>query len=183
MLVPQPFHLGPLLEGEVDAAQALIYNWVGRLFGMINPETGELFQPDDLNIIDLNELGTAMLQDHIIARADWLAEEDNEAAAIAFLKATIRAWIYCRDHADDCVQILLKIDPDLDESHQQWQMNEVNKLIWPSPEGIGMMDEAQWDQTIEWLLTLDALAEEPLAGSYRGDLVSAAFKVARSGRP
>ncbi len=129
MLVPQPFHPGPLLAGEVDAAQALIYNWVGRLFGMINPATGELFQPDEFNIIDLNEVGTAMLQDHIIARADWLADADNEALAIAFLKATIRAWIHCRDHADDCVQILLEIDPELGESHQQWQMNEVNKLI------------------------------------------------------
>ncbi|MCY4069702.1 MAG: ABC transporter substrate-binding protein [Chloroflexi bacterium] len=175
MLVPQPFHLGPLLAGELDVAQALIYNGVGRLYGEINPASGELFQPDDLNIIDLNEVGTAMLQDHIIARADWLAEEDNEAVAIAFLKATIRAWIHCRDHADDCVQILLEIDPDLGESHQQWQMNEVNKLIWPAPAGIGIMDEALWDQTVEWLLTLDALAEEPLAGSYRGDLVSAAL--------
>ncbi|MCY4018479.1 MAG: ABC transporter substrate-binding protein [Chloroflexi bacterium] len=175
MLVPQPFHLGPLLAREVEAAQALIYNWVGRLFGMINPASGELFQPDDVNIIDLNEVGTAMLQDHIIARADWLAEAANEAAAIAFLRATLRAWIHCRDHAHDCVQILLELDPDLGESHQLWQMNEVNKLIWPSPSGIGIMDEALWDQTVEWLLRLDALAEEPLADSYRGDLVSAAL--------
>ncbi len=176
MLVPQPFHLGPLLEGEVDAAQALIYNWVGQLFGMINPATGELFQPDDINIIDLNEVGTAMLQDHIIARADWLAEEGNEALAIAFLKASIRAWIHCRDHADDCVQILLEIDPDLGESHQQWQMNEVNKLIWPSPQGIGIMDEDQWARTVELALQTGAITAEPDAGAYRSDLVIAAIE-------
>lgn len=176
LLVPQPFHLGPLLAGEVEAAQALIYNWVGRLFGMINPASGELFQPDDVNIIDLNEVGTAMLQDHIIARADWLAEAANEAAAIAFLKATLRAWIHCRDHAHDCVQILLELDPDLGESHQLWQMNEVNKLIWPSLSGIGIMDEEKWARTVELALQTGAITAESEEGAYRDDLVIAAIQ-------
>ena len=175
LLLPQPFHLGPLLAGELDAAQALIYNGVGRLYSEINPATGELFQSDDINVIDMNELGTAMLQDHIIARADWLAEEGNEAVAIAFLKATICAWIYCRDHSGDCVRILLEIDPDLGESQQLWQMNEVNKLIWPSPGGIGVVDEDLWQQTVEWLLVIGAISEEPAVGNYRSDLAQKAL--------
>lgn len=174
-LVEQPFHLGPLLDGELDAAQALIYNGYGRLLGETNPATGELFQESDLNVIDMNDIGAAMLQDHIIARSDWLAMEDNETLALGFLKATFRAWIHCRDHADDCVRILLAIDPALGESHQQWQMNEVNKLVWPAPMGIGIMDGALWDQTVEWLLTLDALVDEPAHGAYRQDLVEAAL--------
>ena len=133
LLVEQPFHLGPLLEGELDAGQALIYNWYGRLLGMTNPATGELYQEADFNLIDMNEIGAALLQDHVIARNDWLAQEGNEEIALGFLKATLRGWIYCRDNADDCVRILLEIDPELGESHQWWQMNEVNKLIWPAP--------------------------------------------------
>ena len=27
-------------------------------------------------------------------------------------------------------------------------MNEVNKLIWPSPAGIGVIDPASWDRTV-----------------------------------
>ena len=27
-------------------------------------------------------------------------------------------------------------------------MNEINKLIWPSTGGIGVINQAQWDQTI-----------------------------------
>ena len=73
-LLPQPLHLGPLFDGELDAAQALIYNGYGRALGQVNPATGELYQEDEFNIIDFNELGTAMLQDHVIARADWLAQ-------------------------------------------------------------------------------------------------------------
>ena len=176
LLVEQPFHLGPLLEGELDAGQALIYNWYGRLLGMTDPATGELYQEADFNLIHMNEIGAAMLQDHVIARNDWLAQEGNTDIAIAFLSATLRGWIYCRDYADDCVRILLEIDPALGESHQQWQMNEVNKLIWPAPEGIGLMDGASWDQTVEWLLTFSALEDEPAPGAYREDLVARALE-------
>ena len=37
----------------------------------------------------------------------------------------------------------------LGKSHQLWMMNEVNKLIWPSPAGVGMIDQAAWDRTVE----------------------------------
>jgi hypothetical protein len=47
-----------------------------------NPDTGELYQPEDLNVIDYNEVGTAMLQDAIFARASWL-EDGNEDVASA----------------------------------------------------------------------------------------------------
>ena len=174
-LVEQPFHLGPLLDGEIDAGQALISNWYGRLLGEVNPATGELYRESDLNVIDMNEIGVAMLQDHLIARADWLAEADNEATARSLIKATLRAWVHCRDQADDCVRILREIDPALGESHQQWQMNEVNKLIWPSPVGIGVMDEDLWNQTVEWMLTIGALNGRPLEGAYRTDLVQQAL--------
>lgn len=175
LLVEQPFHLGPLQAGELDAGQALIYNWYGRLLGETNPATGALYQESDFNLVDMNEIGAAMLQDHVIARRDWLAQEGNADIAIAFLSATLRGWIYCRDNADDCVRILLEIDPALGESHQQWQMNEVNKLIWPAPEGIGMVDGDSWDQSVEWLLTFGALEDKPAPGAYREDLVMSAL--------
>lgn len=175
-LVEQPFHLGPLLNGELDAGQALIYNWVGRLLGEVNPATGELYQREELNIIDFNELGLAMLQDHIIARGDWLALDGNEDIAAALIRATLRGWIHCREQAEDCVSLLREINPELGESHQQWQMNEVNRLIWPSPAGIGLVDEQLWTQTVEWMLTLGALTDAPAEGSYRRDLVAAALE-------
>ncbi len=176
LLVEQPFHLGPLLDGELDAAQALIYNGYGRLLGEVNPATGELYRQDELNIIDFNQLGLAMLQDHIVADADWLARAGNEDIAAALIRATLRAWIHCRDYADDCVRILREVDPELGESHQQWQMNEVNKLIWPAPAGIGLVDEALWRQTVEWMLAIGALDDEPAEASYRSDLVMAALE-------
>ena len=72
--------------------------------------------------------------------------------------------------------MLLEIDPSLGESHQQWQINEVNKLIWPSPAGIGVMDEDLWDQTVDWLLKVQAIGAAPAPGAYRDDLVKQALE-------
>ena len=93
-----------LLNREIDVAEAMIYNEYAQVLEATNPETGELYQPEDLNVIDYNEVGTAMLQDAIFARAAWLAEAGNEDIATKFLRASFKGWIYCRDNPADCVQ-------------------------------------------------------------------------------
>lgn len=175
-IVQQPFDMSLLINGEVDAAQAMIYNEYAQVLEQINPETGELFQPEDLNIIDWNDEGTAMLQDHIFVNAEWLAEEGNEDIAVAFLKASFRGWIFCRDNFDECVDIVLDNGTTLGESHQAWQLNEINGLIWPSPEGIGVLDLDLWAQTVAVSLEAEVITEEPTEEAYRLDLTVAALE-------
>ena len=38
-------------------------------------------------------------------------------------------------------------------SHELWMVNETNKLIWPAPDGIGVIDEAAWDRTVDAALS------------------------------
>src|SRR5207249_10146851 len=71
--------------------------------------------------------------------------------AVRFLRASLKGWVYCRDHPDEAVKIVLKTGSDLGRSHQAWQMNEINKLIWPSPRGIGVMDARRWEETAKIL--------------------------------
>ncbi len=174
-IVQQPFDMSLLLNGEVDAAQAMTYNEYAQVLEQINPATGELYQPDDLNVINFNDVGTAMLQDHVFVNADWLAEEGNEAIAVAFLKASFRGWIHCRDNPDECVEIVLDNGSTLGESHQTWQLNEISKLIWPSPAGIGIMDEDLWAQTVAVALDGQVISEEPSMDAWRSDLAMAAL--------
>ena len=174
-IVQQPFDMSLLLNGEVDAAQAMTYNEYAQVLEQINPATGELYQPDDLNVINFNDVGTAMLQDHVFVNADWLAEEGNEAIAVAFLKASFRGWIHCRDNPDECVEIVLDNGSTLGESHQTWQLNEISKLIWPSPAGIGIMDEDLWAQTVAVALDGQVISEEPSMDAWRSDLAQAAL--------
>jgi len=173
-IVQQPFDMSLLLNGEVDAAQAMIYNEYAQVLEAVNPDTGELYQPEDLNVIDWNDVGTAMLQDHIFANAEWLAEEGNEEIATAFIAASIQGWVYCRDNFDECVDVVLDNGSTLGASHQAWQLNEINGLIWPSPAGIGVMDEDLWVQTVTVAIEGQVIAEPPSMDAYRTDLVEAA---------
>jgi NitT/TauT family transport system substrate-binding protein len=175
-IVQQPFDMSLLLNGEVDAAEAMTYNEYAQVLEQVNPDTGELYQPEDLNVINFNDVGTAMLQDHVFVDAAWLAEEGNEDIAVKFLRATFRGWAFCRDNFDACVEIVLDNGPTLGEGHMRWQLNEINKLIWPSPTGIGVMDEALWEQTVAVSLEGQVITVEPTEGAYRSDLAAAAIE-------
>jgi len=174
-LVQQNFDMLALISGEIDAAQAMIYNEYAQVLETVNPATGELYQPSDLNIIDWNDEGTAMLQDALWADADRL--DDDPAyydAAVRFVEASLRGWIHCRDNTEECVQIVLDNVPTLGQSHQTWQMNEISALIWPSPLGAGVMDPDLWSQTVEVATSEGILAAAPDDGAYRTDIAEAA---------
>jgi NitT/TauT family transport system substrate-binding protein len=185
-VVIQPFDMTLLLnaadgcEAEdtdcVDVAEAMIYNEYAQVLEAENPETGELYQPEDLSVIDYNEVGTAMLQDALFARADWLAEEGNEDIAVRFLRASFRGWIHCRDNPDDCVEYVTAAGSVLGAGHQAWMMNEINALIWPAPMNIGVMDPALWDQTVATAIEAEIIGAEPPDDAYRTDLAEQALE-------
>src|SRR6185503_17172066 len=141
-----------------------------------NPETGNLYQPGDLNVINWNDEGTAMLQDALFARASWLSQAGNEDIAIRFLRASFQGWIYCRSNPSDCVDYTLKAGSTLGKGHQTWQLNEVNALVWPSPNGIGIMDPALWQQTVDVSIGAGIIKEAPPAEAYRTDLATKALE-------
>jgi NitT/TauT family transport system substrate-binding protein len=149
-LVQQQFDMNGFLAGDIDAAQAMTYNEYAQVLETVNPATGELYQPDDLNVISWNDVGTAMLQDAIWADAGRLADDDAYAEqTVAFIKASIKGWIYAKDDPQGAADIVTAAGSTLGTSHQLWMTNEVNKLIWPSTDGVGMIDEAAWQQTVD----------------------------------
>ncbi|HVR31519.1 MAG TPA: ABC transporter substrate-binding protein [Acidimicrobiia bacterium] len=173
-LVAQNFDMEGLLSRDLDAAEAMIYNEYAQVLEAENPDTGELYQPEDLAVIDFNEIGTAMLQDSVWVTEDYAA--NNSETIEAFLRGSFRGWIFCRDNAEACVDHVLAAGPTLGGSHQLWQMNEINGLIWPSPGGIGVMDTALWDQTIEVATTQipELQGVDIPAGSYNSEYAEAA---------
>ena len=173
--VIQDFNMALLLSREIDVSEAMIYNEYAQLLEVTNPETGQLYQPTDLNVINWNDEGSAMLQDALYARADWLAQPGNEDVATRFLKASFQGWIYCRDNPADCIQYTVNAGSQLGAGHQAWMMNEINPLIWPSPAGIGMMDPALWQQTADISLEAGIIKAAPPADAYRSDLAAAAL--------
>src|SRR5712692_9807562 len=173
-IVKQPFDMSLLLNDQVDAAQAMIYNEYAQVLEQKNPKTGQLYQPEELNVIDFNAVGTAMLQDHIFVRDSWLKKSGNEDIATKFLQASFKGWVFCRDNQTECVDIVLKAGTTLGKGHMTWQLNEINALIWPSPNGIGQVDKTAWDQTVNISTTYQILKGNPAGTPYRTDLAKKA---------
>jgi NitT/TauT family transport system substrate-binding protein len=170
----QDFNMNLFLNREVDFSEAMIYNEYAQVLETVNEKTGELYQPEDVNVIDYNEVGTAMLQDAIFVRQAWLEQEGNEDVAERFLRASFRGWIFCRENQDQCIQYTVDAGSILPAGHQRWMMNEINPLIWPSPEGIGQMPVETWDQTVAVAIEAAIIPDGDYDDAYRTDLAEAA---------
>ena len=92
----------------------------------------------------------------------------------------MEGWAYCRDNVEACLTSSSS-RPNVGASHQLWQMNEVNKLIWPVDDGIGFIDEAEWDRTVDISLNTPnlegatVLTAAPTEGAYTNDIVQEAW--------
>jgi len=149
-LVQQAFDMNAFLAGDIDAAQAMTYNEYAQVLETVNPATGKLYQPADLNVIDWNDEGTAMLQDAIWANADKLADDKAYADQTAkFIKASIKGWIYAAQNPQEAATIVTAAGSALPAGHQLWMTNEVSKLIFPSTNGVGLIDTAAWANTVD----------------------------------
>jgi len=186
-ITTQDFSMNALLDGDVDAAQAMTYNELAQVLETVNPATGELYTLDDLDVIYYEDTEGAMLQDAIWADTARLADDPAYAdAAVRFLKAVIKGWVYARDNPEDAAAITYDAAINAEAAfpvgpvHQLWQMNEVNKLIWTGGE-FGLIDSAAWDKTVAGALAavnqdgLNLITAEPPASAYSNDYIQAAL--------
>ena len=174
-IVKQPFDMNLFLSKEIDAAAAMTYNELAQVLETKNPKTGQLYQESDLNVMKMSDLGTGALEDGVFVRQDWIDDKDNQDIAKRFLKASFRGWLYCRDNPDDCLRIVLDNGPTLGEGHQRWQLNEVNALIWPAPQGIGVMEPESWEVTKQIALDGKVIKKPASDDSYRTDIAEDAM--------
>jgi NitT/TauT family transport system substrate-binding protein len=181
-IITQDFNMNAFLQGDIDAAQAMTYNEYAQLLETVDPETGELYTPEDFSVISYQDTVGAMLQDAIWADTERLeTDEEYAETAVSFLKAVIKGWVFARDNPEEAAEITLASGSGWGPSHELWMMNETNKLIWPSPAGIGVIDEAAWNQTVEGALAAvnetgaRLITEEPPASAYSNEYIQQAL--------
>ncbi|MFI5909386.1 ABC transporter substrate-binding protein [Dactylosporangium sp. NPDC051541] len=185
-LVQQQFDMQALLKKEIDVAQAMSYNEYAQLLEATNPATGQLYKPEDFQIIDWKTVGSSMLQDAVWANTEKLKDKAYQDQTVRFLTATVKGWAYCRDHAEECRDLVVAKGSKLGKTHQLWQMNEVNKLIWPSAKGIGLVDEADWSRTVDISQTTKnqtgdtVLKKKPEGLAYTNDYMQKALDAAKA---
>jgi len=160
-IVNQPFDMGLFLQKKVDAAAAMTYNELAQVLETKNPDTGKLYTLADLNVFKMGDksIGTAMLEDNVFVTEKYF--KSDPTTITQFLQASFEGWIYCRDHVQDCTNIVLKNGPTLGHGHQLWQMNEINKLIWPNSFGVGHVSKADIARTAQIAKTYGVIKKLP----------------------
>lgn len=163
-IVNQPFDMNLFLQHKIDAAAAMTYNELAQVLESKNPTTGKLNQLSELNVFKMAspQVGTGMLEDNIFTTEKYLADASHHATIVAFLRASFQGWIYCRDHVADCTNIVLQNGTALGRGHQLWQMNEINKLVWPNGSGIGHAPAGAVNQTVKIAKTYGVIKKTPV---------------------
>ncbi|MCI2956496.1 ABC transporter substrate-binding protein [Agromyces atrinae] len=181
-IITQDFNMNAFLQGDIDAAQAMTYNEYAQLLEAVDPDTGELYTEDDFNVISYQDTVGAMLQDAIWADTERLeSDEAYQETTVKFLKAVIKGWIFAADDPQAASDITIAAGSGWGPSHELWMVNETNKLIWPAPDGIGVIDEAAWNQTVEGALSAvnetgaSPITEEPPASAWSNEWIQKAL--------
>ncbi|MER2192311.1 MAG: ABC transporter substrate-binding protein [Solibacillus sp.] len=143
--VKQAFTMDQFLTGDLDAASVMTYNEYHVVLASGVPA-------EDLNIIDMNEEGVAMLEDNLFANSEWLA--DNKEVAAAFVKASLKGWKDAIENPEAAVDMIMaQVDEgSTTKEHQLVMMQEVAKLV--APEGfdmanLGIIDANMYQQTAD----------------------------------
>jgi len=186
-ITTQDFSMNALLDGDVDAAQAMTYNEWAQILEVVNPKTGALYQPEDFDVVSYEDTEGAMLQDAIWADTARLDDPAYADAAVRFLKAVTKGWIFARDNPEKAATITYDAAINAEAAfpvgpvHQLWQMNEVNKLIWTGGD-FGLVDKAAWDKTVKGALAavnqdgLNLITEKPTDSAYSNEYIEKALK-------
>jgi NitT/TauT family transport system substrate-binding protein len=174
-IVKEPFSMDFFLKRQADAASAMTYNELAQVLEAKNPKTGKLYQLSDLNIIRMQNAGTAMLEDGIFSTDSWLKDTAHQDIAKRFLTASFQGWIFCRDHQAACLKAVLDAGPKLPAGHQKWQLNEIDAITWPNAGGIGLMQPAAFAQTAAIAKQFKVISKPATKAAYRTDLARAAL--------
>lgn len=185
-ITTQDFSMNALLDGDVDAAQAMTYNEWAQVLETVNPATGELYQPEDFDVVSYEDTAGAMYQDALWADTARLEDPAYADAAVRFLKAVTKGWVFARDNPEEAASITYDAAINAEAAfpvgptHQLWQMNEVNKLIWAGGD-FGVIDADLWAKTVKGALVavnqdgLNLITTEPADSAYSNEYIKKAL--------
>jgi NitT/TauT family transport system substrate-binding protein len=146
-VLKQGFNVDPLLQKQADCISTMTYNEYWQVI-----DAG--LTPEDLVVFPYEDQGVATLEDGLYVLESSLADEAMVDKLARFLEASIRGWEYAAEHPDEAADIVLENDETgaQTEKHQRRMMGEINKLVGSGEQGIGYLDPADYERTVEVLL-------------------------------
>jgi NitT/TauT family transport system substrate-binding protein len=146
-VLKQGFNVDPLLQKQAACISTMTYNEYWQLI-----EGG--MKPDQLTVFKYENQGVATLEDGLYATESELKDPAAVDRLARFLKASMQGWDYALSHQDEAVKIVLANDTAGSQTaeHQKRMMSEIAKLVAGSTHGLGYLDEAAADRTVQVLM-------------------------------
>lgn len=139
----QDYTMDQFNSGELDVASAMSYNEYLLLL-----ENG--YSEEDLNIIDMNKEGAALLEDCLFVKRSWA--EQNKDLLVRFLRATIKGWKYAVENPEEVGTLVYDIGKSATPEHQIAMTKKVTELVVPEGSDasqIGYLDKTDIQRTID----------------------------------
>jgi len=146
-VLKQGFNVDPLLQKQAACISTMTYNEYWQLI-----EAG--MKPDQLDVFKYEDQGVATLEDGLYTTEAKLKDPAMADRLARFVKASVQGWKYAIDHQDEAVKIVLDNDTAGAQTpaHQKRMMSEIAKLVVPGPQGLGYLEPAAYDRTVQVLM-------------------------------
>ena len=111
--------------------------------------------------IPLSESGLDIISDTVIVNEDYLKK--NPDLVRRFIKATIKGFVYAKEHPEEAVDIMMKSYPTMDKGVLLKKLMLERPWIWtPAAEksGLGFMRMEQWQSLQKVLLEAKVLDKD-----------------------
>jgi NitT/TauT family transport system substrate-binding protein len=165
-----PFDPTQMLDGSVAAAAVSAYDGWARIQ---EAAFAAGVDPAAFHAQPLREAGQDILGELVWVQTKDLADPQLKAAVAAFLATLGTAQVDCRNALQDCAGTAAA-QSDRSQQGIAWSIDQLDRLLFPSQDGILHIDEAAWSRTIAAMqaadvtgtasLTMsDALVDEVLA--------------------
>ena len=142
------FNVDPLLNGQVDCITTMTYNEYLQIL-----DAG--FAPDDLNVFLYEDFNASVLEDGLYALESALEDPAMVDKLARFVRASIKGWAGAIDDQEGAVDAVVKNDETgLSQSRdkQVRAMAAVAALVEPGENGIGFLDPAAYERSVDVLL-------------------------------
>jgi NitT/TauT family transport system substrate-binding protein len=139
-----PFDPTPLLDGSAKSGAVSVYDgWARIQEGASAAGT----DPATWAATPVSASDQALLGDLVWVRRADFEDPDARAAINAFVAVLVQSQIACRDALEDCASTLAS-QSDRTPEGIAWSIDQVNRLLFPAPDGIVHIESAAWDRTV-----------------------------------
>ncbi|OJF75798.1 MAG: nitrate ABC transporter substrate-binding protein [Treponema sp. CETP13] len=175
----QDFTMDGFDDGSITLASAMTYNELGLVK---NDYDGAYGYGDDVDVIDMNDEGVAMLEDNLFCSKEFA--EANPNTVKAFVYASLKGWADACADPEEAAEVVYKYGSSVSSGHQLYMASEVKKLVETDTDGnpvsnYGYMDDDAMQQTLElaqaYIKLDDSQAADKLASLTLDDIRDTAY--------